>query len=140
MGRQVHVQVGEDDFFFDLLFYHLKLHAYVVVELKATRFKPEYVSQLGFYLTAIDAQVKTPADAPTIGLLLCKTKDAVLAEYALRATKSPIGVAEYHLIDSLPKDLKASLPSIERIKAELSKLPAPSSAAANRKTGGHRKK
>ncbi|MCC6334282.1 MAG: DUF1016 family protein [Myxococcales bacterium] len=125
VGRQVHMQIGEDDFFLDLLFYHLKLHAYVVVELKTTRFKPEYISQLSFYLTAIDAQVKAPADAPTIGLLLCKTKDTVVAEYALRTTKSPIGVAEYQLIQSLPRNLEASLPSVARIEEELSKPLAP---------------
>jgi len=119
VGRQVHLEVGGDDFYIDLLFYHLKLHAYVVIELKAGEFKPEHTGQLGFYLTAVDAQVKTAEDAPTIGLLLCKSKNRVVAEYALRDTKRAIGVAEYQLVEALPKDLEASLPSIEQIEREL---------------------
>lgn len=119
VGRQVHVEVGDEDFYIDLLFYHLKLRAYVVIELKAAKFKPEYVGQLGFYLSAVDAQLKAPEDAPTIGLLLCKSKNKVVAEYALRNTKGPIGVAEYQLVESLPKDLEANLPSIEQIEREL---------------------
>lgn len=119
VGRQVPLEVGGDDFFIDLLFYHLKLRCYVVIERKATKFKPEYVGQLGFYLTAIDEQVKTPEDKPTIGLLLCKSKNKVVAEYALKTSSSPIGLAEYELIESLPKDLEANLPSIEQIEREL---------------------
>jgi predicted nuclease of restriction endonuclease-like (RecB) superfamily len=119
VGRQVHLEVGGEDFYLDLLFYHLKLRAYIVIELKATKFKPEYLGQLGFYLTAVDAQVKTPEDAPTIGLLLCKSKNEVVAEYALRDTKKPIGIAEYQLVEALPKNLEASLPSVEQIEREL---------------------
>ncbi len=119
VGRQVLLDVGGDEFFIDLLFYHLKLRCYVVIELKATKFKPEYVGQLGFYLTAIDEQVKAPEDKPTIGLLLCKSKNKVVAEYALKTSSSPIGLAEYELIESLPKDLEANLPSIEQIEREL---------------------
>ena len=119
VGRQVHIEVGGDDFFIDLLFYHLKLRCYVVVELKAGAFKPEHTGQLSFYLTAIDAQVKNEQDAPTIGLLLCKTKNRVVAEYALRDSNKPIGVAEYQLIASLPTELQTSLPSIEQIEREL---------------------
>src|SRR5690606_32468630 len=104
--------------YLDLLFYHLKLRCYVVIELKATKFKPEYVGKLGFYLAAVDAQKRAPEDAPTIGLLLCKTKNEVVAEYALRDSTSPIGVAEYQLVESLPKDLESNLPSIERIERE----------------------
>ena len=122
VGRQVLLNVGGDEFFIDLLFYHLKLRAYVVVELKAVDFKPEHTGQLGFYLAAVDAQVKAPEDAPTIGLLLCKSKNRVVAEYALRTTSSPIGVAEYQLIDALPKDFEASLPSIEQIERELGEV------------------
>ena len=122
VGRQVHIEVGGEDFFLDLLFYHLKLRAYVVIELKATKFKPEYVGQLGFYLTAVDAQVKAQGDAPTIGLLLCKSKNQVVAEYALRDMKKPIGVAEYQLVAALPKDLEASLPSVEQIERELGEI------------------
>lgn len=119
VGRQVHIEVGGEDFYIDLLFYHLKLRAYVVVELKATNFKPEHTGQLGFYLSAVDAQVKAPEDAPTIGLLLCKSKNRVAAEYALRDTNKAMGVAEYQLVESLPKDLEANLPSIEQIEREL---------------------
>lgn len=125
VGRQRLLDVDGDEFFIDLLFYHLKLRRYVVIELKATKFKPEHLGQLGFYCTAIDAQVKAPDDAPTVGLLLCKTKSELVAEYALRSSTSPLGVSEYRLVESLPKDLEASLPSIARIEEELSKLPAP---------------
>jgi predicted nuclease of restriction endonuclease-like (RecB) superfamily len=119
VGRQVHLEVGDDDFFIDLLFYHLKLRCYVVIELKAEKFKPEHMGQLSFYLTAVDRQVKAEQDNPTIGLLLCKRKNKVVAEYALRDTIAPIGVAEYQLIESLPAELQTSLPSIEQIEQEL---------------------
>jgi len=119
VGRQVHIEVGGDDFFIDLLFYHLKLRSYVVVELKAGAFKPEYTGKLGFYLSAVDAQMKAESDNPTIGLLLCKTKNRVVAEYALRDSNKPIGVAEYQLLAALPEDLQTSLPSIEQIEREL---------------------
>ncbi len=119
VGRQVLLDVGGDEFFIDLLFYHLKLRCYVVVELKAGKFKPEHLGQLGFYLTAIDRQVKTEHDQPTIGLLLCKSKNKVVAEYALGDKSQPMGVAEYRLIESLPAELQTSLPSIEQIESEL---------------------
>jgi predicted nuclease of restriction endonuclease-like (RecB) superfamily len=122
VGRQVHLEVGDEDFYLDLLFYHLKLRAYVVIELKAGNFKPEHTGKLSFYLSAVDAQVKAPEDAPTIGLLLCKSKNRVVAEYALRDTNKPIGVAEYQLVEALPKELEASLPSIEQIERELGEL------------------
>lgn len=119
VGRQVLLDVGGDEFFIDLLFYHLKLRCYVVIELKAGKFKPENLGQLGFYLTAIDRQVKSEHDAPTIGLLLCKTKNKVVAEYALGDKAQPMGIAEYRLLESLPENLKTSLPSIEQIEQEL---------------------
>lgn len=119
VGRQVHLEIGGDDFFIDLLFYHLKLHCYVVIELKAGAFKPEHAGQLGFYLTAVDAQIKSEQDNPTIGLLLCKTQNRVVAEYALRDSNKPIGVAEYQLVAALPDELQTSLPSIEQIEREL---------------------
>ncbi|MDR3454693.1 MAG: PDDEXK nuclease domain-containing protein [Rhodoferax sp.] len=119
VGRQVHLEVGGDDFFIDLLFYHLKLRCYVVIELKAEKFKPEHLGQLSFYLTAVDMQVKAEHDSPTIGLLLCKSKNKVVAEYALGGKDHPIGVAEYQLIESLPAELQTSLPSIEQIEREL---------------------
>lgn len=119
VGRQVLLDVGGDEFFIDLLFYHLKLRCYVVIELKAGKFKPEHLGQLSFYLTAVDAQVKHPLDGPTIGLLLCKSKNKVVAEYALRGKDQPLGVAEYQLVESLPPELQTSLPSIEQIEREL---------------------
>ncbi|CAI8706559.1 DUF1016 domain-containing protein [Pseudomonas sp. IT-P12] len=119
VGKQVLLDVGGDEFFIDLLFYHLKLRCYVVVELKAGKFKPEHLGQLSFYLAAVDAQLKHPQDGPTIGLLLCKSKNKVVAEYALRDNARPISVAEYQLRESLPAELQASLPSIEQIEREL---------------------
>ena len=119
VGRQVLLDVAGDEFFIDLLFYHLKLRCYVVIELKAGKFKPEHVGQLGFYLTAVDAQVKHAQDGPTIGLLLCKNKNKVVAEYALRNVNKPQGVADYQLVESLPPELQTSLPSIEQIEREL---------------------
>jgi predicted nuclease of restriction endonuclease-like (RecB) superfamily len=119
VGRQVHIEVGGDDFFVDLLFYHLKLRCYVVVELKAGDFKPEHTGQLNFYLSAVDSQMKAEQDNPTIGLLLCKKQNRVVAEYALRDSNKPIGVAEYQLVEALPAELQTSLPSIEQIEREL---------------------
>lgn len=119
VGRQVLLDVGGEEFFIDLLFYHLKLRCYVVIELKAGKFKPEHLGQLSFYLTAVDAQIKHPQDGPTIGLLLCKTKNKVVAEYALRGKDQPLGVAEYQLVESLPLEFQTSLPSIEQIEREL---------------------
>ena len=119
VGRQVLLDVGGDEFFIDLLFYHLKLRCYVVVELKGGKFKPEHLGQLGFYLTAIDRQVKNEHDNPTIGLLLCKSKNKIVAEYALGDKTQPMGVAEYKLLESLPAELQTSLPSIEQIEREL---------------------
>ncbi|OXR49470.1 hypothetical protein PuT2_06610 [Pusillimonas sp. T2] len=119
VGRQVLLDVGGDEFFIDLLFYHLKLRCYVVIELKGGKFKPEHLGQLSFYLTAVDEQVKHAQDNPTIGLLLCKSKNKVVAEYALRQNTQPLGVAEYKLIESLPPELATDLPSIEQIEQEL---------------------
>jgi len=123
VGRQKHLEIGGSDFYIDLLFYHITLRCYVVVELKNTAFKPEYAGQLNFYLSAVDDLLRVPEDKPTIGLLLCKTKNNVVAEYALRNIKSPIGVASYEtkLVESLPKEFKSSLPTIKEIEAELEK-------------------
>lgn len=120
VGRQVHLEVGGDDFFLDLLFYHLKLRAYIVIEIKAVAFKPEQLGQLAFYLSAVDEKIKHPDDGPTIGLLLCKTKNEVVAEYALRDYSKPMGVSEYQLIEGLPEALQVNLPSIEQIEREFS--------------------
>ncbi|MDR6450365.1 UNVERIFIED_ORG: putative nuclease of restriction endonuclease-like (RecB) superfamily [Burkholderia sp. 1263] len=119
VGRQYRLEVGGDEFFVDLLFYHLKLRCYVVVELKATPFRPEYAGQLNFYLSAIDAQLKAPDDQPTIGLLLCKEQNRLVAEYALRGIAKPMGVAEYQLLREVPQPMATELPSIEEIEAEL---------------------
>lgn len=119
VGRQVLLEVGEEEFFIDLLFYHLKLRCYVVIELKADKFKPEHLGQLGFYMTAVDRQIKAEQDGATIGLLLCKSKDKVVAEYALGDKTQPMGIAEYKLQQSLPEPLETSLPSIEQIEREL---------------------
>ncbi len=120
MGRQVRLEVGGAEFFVDLLFYHTRLKCHVVVELKATEFRPEHTGQLNFYLSAIDAQMKAEDDRPTIGLLLCKTKNKLVAEYALSGTNRPMGIAEYELVRALPEPLDRSLPSIEAIEAEFS--------------------
>lgn len=119
VGRQFRLEVGGDEFFIDLLFYHTRLKCFVVVELKATAFKPEHAGQLNFYLAAVDAQVKAPDDKPTIGLLLCKTQNRLVAEYALSGIDKPIGIAEYQLVRALPEPLDTNLPSIEQIETEL---------------------
>ncbi len=123
IGRQYHLTVGGADYYIDLLFYHTKLRCFVVVELKNTEFKPEYAGKLNFYLSAVDDLLRHPDDKPTIGLLLCKTKNDFIAEYALRDINKPIGVAGYEtmLVESLPKEFKGSLPTIEEIEAGLEK-------------------
>lgn len=121
VGKQVHLEVGGDDFYLDLLFYHLKMRCYIVIELKTGEFKPEHIGQLNFYLTAVDSQIKTELDAPTIGLLLCKTRNRLVAEYALRHNVQPIGVAEYELGKVLPDEFKGQLPTIEQLEQELNR-------------------
>lgn len=121
VGRQVRLEVEGDEFFMDLLFYHTRLKCYIVVELKAGAFKPEHIGQLNFYLSAVDAQIKTPEDRPTIGLLLCKTKKRLIAEYALSGVDKPMGVAEYQLVRALPEPLDTCLPTIEELEASLPK-------------------
>jgi predicted nuclease of restriction endonuclease-like (RecB) superfamily len=122
VGRQVPLEVGGQDFQIDLLFYHLKLRCYVVIELKAVPFEPAFVGQLNLYLSATDDLLRHTDDQPTIGLLLCRAKNKLVVEYALRHLKRPIGVAgwETKLVDKLPKALKGSLPTVEEIEAELS--------------------
>jgi predicted nuclease of restriction endonuclease-like (RecB) superfamily len=134
VGRQHRLEVGGDEFFIDLLFYHTRLKCYVVVELKAVAFKPEHAGQLNFYLSAVDAQLKGADDNPTIGLLLCKTQNRMVAEYALAGIDKPIGVAEYELVRSLPERLTSSLPTIEEIEQELLDLPDDSPLSD---AGGH---
>lgn len=119
MGRQVPLQVGEREFFLDLLFYHTRLHCYVVVELKVVDFEPEFAGKLNFYLKAVDEQFRSEQDAPSIGLLLYKSKDRLVAEYALSDIYKPLGVASYELSHKLPEALQGKLPSIEALEAEL---------------------
>ncbi len=119
VGRQHRLEVAGDEFFIDLLFYHTRLKCYVVVELKATPFKPEHAGQLNFYLSAVDAQIKAADDQPTIGLLLCKNQNRLVAEYSLSDIGKPIGVAAYELVRSLPEPLQTNLPTIEQIESEL---------------------
>jgi predicted nuclease of restriction endonuclease-like (RecB) superfamily len=120
IGRQVGLKVGNRDFFIDLLFYHTKLHCYIVLELKTGEFEPEHAGKLNFYIKAVDEQLKTDKDEPTIGLLLCKEKDKLIAEYSLSDIHKPMGISEYQLTQMLPNNLKSSLPSIEQIEKELS--------------------
>ena len=124
VGRQYPLTVGEHEFFLDLLFYHLKLRAFVVIELKRGDFKPEYAGKLNFYCNIVDDTLRHAQDAPTIGLLLCQNKDSVLAEYALRGIDKPIGIASYELTRHLPSTLQSALPSIEALEAELAARPA----------------
>jgi predicted nuclease of restriction endonuclease-like (RecB) superfamily len=120
VGRQCPLTVSDREFFIDLLFYHLHLRCYIVVDLKKGDFKPEYAGKMNFYCSAVDAQLRHAGDAPTIGLILCQTKDRILAEYSLKDIHKPIGVADYELTRALPAELASSLPSIETIEAELS--------------------
>ncbi len=135
VGRQVPLEVGDQDFQIDLLFYHLKLRCYVVVELKAVPFDPAFVGQLNLYLSAADDLLRHREDQPTIGLLLCRSKNKVVVEYALRHLKRPIGVAEWEtkLVEKLPKALKGSLPTVEEIEAELSRDLKPASTTRRKK-------
>ena len=120
IGRQYNLEINGDEFFIDLLFYHVKLHCYVVVELKSVKFKPEFAGKLNFYISAVDGILKSERDNPTVGILICKSKNNTVVEYALKDVHKPIGVSEYIIIKNLPDEFKSSLPSIEEIEAELS--------------------
>ena len=121
VGRQVHLTVGAQDFYVDLLFYHLKLRCFVVVELKAGAFEPEFAGKMNFYLSAVDAQMRHPDDRPSIGLILCRGRDRVVVEYALRDVQKPIGIAEWEtrVVASLPAEFEGALPSVEELEEEL---------------------
>jgi len=119
LGSQYHLEVAEQDFYLDLLFYHVRLRCYVVIDLKANEFKPEYAGKMNFYLSAVDDLLRHPDDAPSIGLILCRTQNRVMAEYALRDVNKPIGVSLYDLGKALPSEVKGSLPTIEEIEGEL---------------------
>jgi predicted nuclease of restriction endonuclease-like (RecB) superfamily len=118
IGRQYHLEVGDSDYYLDLLFYHVKLKCYVVVELKNTKFIPEYTGKLNFYLSAVDSLIKTETDQPTIGILLCRDRNRIETEFALRDINKPMGISEFTLAENLPEDLKGSLPTIEEIEAD----------------------
>jgi len=121
VGNQYHLDVAGEDYYVDLLFYHLKLRCYVVIELKAGKFKPEYAGKLNFYLSAVDDMLRHETDNPTIGMILCKDKGGkVMGEYALKDINKPIGLSEYKIIESIPRNLKTDLPTIEELEEELS--------------------
>ena len=121
VGRQYHIEVDESDYYIDLLFYHTKLKCYVVIELKNTRFIPEYAGKLNFYLSAVDSLIKAEDDKPTIGILLCRDKKKIETEFALRGISKPMGVSEFTLTESLPDNLKGDLPTVEELESELEK-------------------
>jgi predicted nuclease of restriction endonuclease-like (RecB) superfamily len=119
VDNQVAIEINGKEFFIDMLYYHIKLHCYVVIEIKAVPFKPEHIGQLNFYLSAVDDLFRTKKDNPSIGLLLCKSRDKIIAEYALRDIQKPIGISEYNLSKAIPEDLETSLPTIQEIEEEL---------------------
>jgi predicted nuclease of restriction endonuclease-like (RecB) superfamily len=121
LGRQYKIEISETDYFVDMLFYHMELRCYIVVELKAGKFRPEYAGKLNFYLSAVDSQLKQPEDNPSIGILLCKKKDKIEVEYALRDINKPMGISEYRLTDAIPENIKIKLPSIEEMERQLEK-------------------
>ena len=132
VGRQVRLEVDGEEFFLDLLFYHLELRCFVVIDLKVRKFTPETAGKMNFYLSAVDSQLRKPGDAPTIGLILCKSKSKIIAEYALRDVRKPVGVADYvtRLVEKLPANLEGAIPTVEEIERGLS---AP---RANKKAAG----
>lgn len=123
-GRQVSIEVGGKDFYIDLLFYHVRLRCYFVIELKATDFKPEFAGKMNFYLTAIDRQLKHETDNPSIGLLICKRKNDFIAEYALQDIRKPMGIVGYEtkIVEALPQKLQGKLPAVTEIEHELNKV------------------
>lgn len=131
VGRQHHFTVGDGDYYIDLLFYHLKLRCFVVIDLKTGAFKAEHAGKMNFYLNVVDDQLRHESDAPSIGLILCQNRDHVVAEYALRGMTKPIGISEYELTRSLPQELQSSLPTIEAIEAELAE-PKPKKSSPKR--------
>lgn len=119
VGSQYHLEIDGKDYYIDLLFYHLKLRSYVAIDLKVEEFKPEFAGKMNFYLSAVDDQLRHPDDSSSIGIILCKAREKVTVEYALRDTRKPIGVSQYQLTQALPRELKSSLPTIEQLEEEL---------------------
>ncbi len=133
VGRQFRLSVGDDEFYVDLLFYHLRLRAFVVIELKKGAFKPEYAGKLNFYCNVVNDRLRHPTDQPTIGLILCQEQNRLLAEYSLSGIKQPIGVSTYQLTRALPPTLKSALPTVEEIEAELGQAGGHKPTARKRK-------
>jgi predicted nuclease of restriction endonuclease-like (RecB) superfamily len=135
VGRQYRLDIGGEDFYIDLLFYHLKLRAFIVIDLKKGKFKPEYAGKLNFYCNVINDRLKHPADQPTIGLILCQTRDRLLAEYSFAGIDKPIGISTYELTRALPQGLQSTLPTVEQIEAELGEAVKPQRGRWTRKPG-----
>ncbi len=133
VGRQYHLEVGAEDFYLDLLFYHLRLRCFVVVDLKRGPFKAEYAGKMSFYCNVVDDKLRHAEDKPTIGLILCQDKNRIVAEYALKGVKKAIGVSEYELTRALPKKFRSSLPSVEQMERELARLTAPPASKVKRR-------
>jgi predicted nuclease of restriction endonuclease-like (RecB) superfamily len=133
VGRQFHLDVGSEDFYLDLLFYHLRLRCFVVVDLKRGPFKAEYAGKMNFYCNVVDDQLRHPDDRPTIGLILCQDKNRIIAEYALKQMRKAIGVSEYRLTRALPKELRSSLPTVEEMETRLTELTTPKRPGRTRK-------
>lgn len=122
VGQQYHLEIANQDYYIDLLFYHIKLKCYVVIELKNTKFIPEYAGKINFYLSAVDSLLKQADDKPSIGIVLCRDKNNIEAEFALRDITKPIGVSEFSFTEILPEELKSSLPTIEELEQEFKNL------------------
>lgn len=137
VGRQYRLDVGDEDFHIDLLFYQLRLRAFVVIDLKKGPFKPEFAGKLNFYCNVVNDRLKHASDAPTIGLILCQSKNGVLAEYSFAGIDKPIGIATYELTRTLPKSVQSALPTVEQLEAELQRLEtAPKKKPVHKKGGG----
>lgn len=132
VGSQYHLEVEEKDYYIDLLFYHLELRAFVAIDLKVEEFKPEFAGKMNFYLSAVDDRIRHADDQSSIGIILCKARDRVTVEYALRDTRKPIGVSEYHLTKALPRELASSFPTIEQLEEELKNLPTETTTDSRR--------
>jgi predicted nuclease of restriction endonuclease-like (RecB) superfamily len=139
VGRQVRLEVDEQEFFLDLLFYHLRLRCFIAIELKVEEFQPEHAGKMDFYLSAVDDQLRQPDDQPTIGLILCRQKSQVIVEYTLRRSTSPLGVSSYELTRALPATLESALPTVEEIEAELSSGERPPEEQKGRDIQGGKK-
>jgi YhcG PDDEXK nuclease domain len=134
VGENIHLEVAGEDFYVDLLFFHLKLRCYVVVDLKVRSFQPEFAGKMNFYLSAVDDLLRHPDDKPSLGLILCKSGNQTIAEYALRDIAKPVGVSSYvtRLVESLPANLQGSLPTVAELEAELQSAPAAETPPASK--------